>query len=67
MQSGFRSGYGCITATLKVLHDVSIALNSKQYCVAIFIDLDKAFDMVDHAIIVEYLAWFANYLKECSV
>ena len=28
MQSGFRSGYGCDTATLKVLNDVTIALDS---------------------------------------
>ena len=77
MQSGFRSGYGCVTATLKVLNDVTIALDSKQYCAAIFIDLAKAFDTVDHYILVGRLrsigvsegslAWFANYLKECSV
>ena len=28
MQSGFRSGYGCVTATLKVLNDVTIALDN---------------------------------------
>jgi hypothetical protein len=46
MQSGFHSGYGsgygCVTATLKVLNHVTIALNSKQCCAAIFIDLAKA-------------------------
>jgi hypothetical protein len=26
--SGFRSGYGCVTATLKVLNDVTISLGS---------------------------------------
>ena len=26
MQSGFRSGYGCVTATLKVLNDITIPL-----------------------------------------
>ena len=36
MQSGFPSGYGCVTATLKVLNDVTIALDSKQYCAAIY-------------------------------
>jgi hypothetical protein len=41
MQSGFRSGYGCVTVTLKVLNDVTIALDSKQYCADIFIDLAK--------------------------
>ena len=38
-QSGFRSGYGCVTATLIVLNEATIALDSKQYCAAIFIDL----------------------------
>ena len=74
MQSGFRSEYGCVTATLKVLNDVTIALHSKQCCAAIFIDLAKAFDTVDHSILVGRLrrigvsegslAWFANYLSE---
>jgi hypothetical protein len=49
MQSGFRSGYGCVTATLKVLNDVTIALDSKQCCDPIFIDLAKAYDTVDHS------------------
>jgi hypothetical protein len=55
MQSVFRSGYGCVTATLKVLNDVTIALDSTQCCAAIFIDLAKAFDMVDHSILVGWL------------
>ena len=73
MQSGFRSGYGCVTATLKVLNDVTIALDSKQYC-AILINLAKAFDTVDNSILVGrlrsiavsegFLAWFANYLSQ---
>jgi hypothetical protein len=29
-QSAFCSGYGCVTATLKVLTDVTIAVDSKQ-------------------------------------
>ena len=52
MQSGFCSGYGCVTATLKVLNDVTISLDCKQCCTAIFINLAKAFDTVDHSILV---------------
>ena len=48
MQSGLRSGYGCVTTTL-------IALNSKQCCAAIFIDLAKSFDWVGHSILVGWL------------
>ena len=74
VQSGFHSGYGCVTATLKVLNDVTIALDSKQCCAAIFIDLAKAFDKVDLSILVGRLrsfgvsegslAWFANYFSQ---
>jgi hypothetical protein len=54
MQSGFHSGNGCVTATFKVLNEVTIALDFKQCFAAIFIDLAKAFDMVDHSILVGY-------------
>jgi hypothetical protein len=74
MQSDFRSGYGCVIATLKVLNDIAIALDSKQYCSAIFIDLAKGFDMINHSILVGWLrtigvsegslAWFPNYLSQ---
>ena len=77
MQSAFRSGYGCVTATLKVFNDVNITLDSKKYCAAIFIDLGKAFDTVDHSILVGRirsigfsegsLAWFANFLSNSAV
>ena len=55
MQSGFRSGYGCVTVTLKVLNYVTIAFDFRQCCADIFIDLDKAFDIVDHSILVGLL------------
>jgi hypothetical protein len=77
MQSFFHSGYGCATATLTVLNDVTIALNSTQCYAAIFIDLAKALDTVDHSILVGLLrsigvsegslAWFANYLSKSAV
>jgi hypothetical protein len=50
-----KSGYGCVTATLKVLNDVTIPLDSKQCCTAIFIDSAKASDMVGHSILVGQL------------
>ena len=55
MQSGFHSGYGCATATLNVLNYVTIALDSKQCCAAIFIDSAKDFDTVDDSILVDWL------------
>ena len=59
---------------LKVLNDVTIAFDSKQCCAAIFIELAKAFDTVDHSILVgrqrgigvseRSSDWFANYLSQ---
>lgn len=75
-QSGFRPGHGCITATLKVLNDIALALDNKMSCAAVFIDLAKAFDTVDHSILSNKLAdigirnnslgWFTNYLSDRS-
>jgi hypothetical protein len=74
IQSGFCSGYGCVTATLKALNDVTIVFDSRQCCAAISIDLAKAFDTVEYSILVGllrsigvsegFLAWFAKYLSQ---
>ena len=44
-----------VMETLKVLNDVTIALDSKQCCAAIFIDLAKVYDTVHHSILVDRL------------
>jgi len=70
MQSGFRAGHGCTSATLKVLNDIITAIDERKHCAAVFIDLAKAFDSVNHSILIgklkglglsnECLAWFLN-------
>lgn len=56
MQSGFRAGHGCTSAMLKVLNDILTAIDKKHYCAAVFIDLAKAFDSVNHHILIGRLA-----------
>lgn len=34
------------------LHDIINALDRKQYCVALFVDLSKAFDYIDHKLLL---------------
>lgn len=52
VQSGFRSGYGCVTA---ILNDITSALDAKQHRAAIFIDLTKVFVSVEHSILLNRL------------
>uniref|UniRef100_A0A8L0DUW8 Reverse transcriptase domain-containing protein n=1 Tax=Oncorhynchus mykiss TaxID=8022 RepID=A0A8L0DUW8_ONCMY len=74
MQSGFRAGHGCTSANLKFLKDILTAIDKRHYCAAVFIDLAKAFDSVNHHILIgrldslgfsnDCLAWFTNYFSD---
>ena len=71
-QSGFRPGHSTVSAAPRVLHDIASAFDNKQDCAALFIDLTKAFDTVDHSrrikrlnaigFVVKSLNWFENDL-----
>ena len=59
--------------SLKVLDDIITTMDNKQVCIAAFIDLAKAFDSVDHDILLHRLAsiglsnsccnWFASNIN----
>ena len=59
---------------LKVLNDIITAIDKRQYCAAVFMDLAKAFDSVKHCILIsrlnsfgysnDCLAWFTNYFSD---
>jgi len=40
-----------ITAVTKVINDILVALDRKQFCASLFLDLSKAFDTVDNAVL----------------
>ncbi len=46
-QSGFRFNYSTTTALLKLINDVFSAADDGKLIGAIFLDLSKAFDLVD--------------------
>jgi len=79
-QSGFRSNHSTTTALLKFTNDVFSASDNGKLTGAIFLDLTKAFDLVDHYLLLDKLyaigfskntiLWFNSYLhnrKQCVV
>ena len=73
-QYGFRKGHGTVHPIIKFLDKIYTALNNKnsEYTLGIFLDLKKAFDTVDHKILLQKMEhygfrgisnhWFKNYL-----
>ncbi|RUA05525.1 MAG: hypothetical protein DSY43_04445 [Gammaproteobacteria bacterium] len=80
-QSGFRSLHSTLTALLEATNDWSVNIDKGFLNGVIFIDLRKAFDTIDHKIIMHKLSiygvdsstlkWFESYLEnrnqKCSV
>ena len=75
-QSGFRTLHSTAIALLKCTDDWYSGLYVGKYVGVIFVDLRKAFDTVDHQILIQKLAlygfqsselvWFKSYLSNCS-
>ena len=71
-QFGFRSNHSTNYALLLITDKIQRAIENKEYACGIFLDLKKAFDTVDHKILLkkmEYYGvrgltnqWFSSYL-----
>ena len=76
LQSGFRRLHSCQTALTKVVDNWLTAMNNNDIVGTVFLDLSKAFDLVDHNILIQKLksykfspsaiAWFESYLSNRS-
>lgn len=72
-QFGFRKNTSTELALVELVDKVTSAMDKKQYTLGVFLDLAKAFDTVDHNILLSKLtyyglsgssvAWFKSYLS----
>ena len=73
-QSGFREGHSCQTAFIWLTDEWSKDIDTGKIIGSVFVDLKKAFDLVDHEILLhklklhnfstKSLAMFKSYLTE---
>ena len=54
-QHGFRSGHSCLSALLDVFDDLMHMLSSDTTVDMIYLDFSKAFDKVDHGVLLHKL------------
>ena len=73
IQHGFLHGRSCTTQLLSTLHDIGQLLDNNIQTDVLFLDFAKAFDSVDHTILLQKLQgygvsgnlynWFSDYLS----
>ena len=79
-QGGFRKGFSTMSTIAKVTDDIYAAMNNSKLTLAVFIDFKKAFDTLNHAILLKKLTklgltnnavkWIQNYLSsrtQCTI
>ena len=76
LQFGFRSKHSTTHALIEITENIRKALDDNEYACGIFIDLQKAFDTVNHSILIDKLYhygirgvgndWFKSYLSNRS-
>jgi hypothetical protein len=75
-QFGFRSNHSTSHALISITEMIRVAVDSGSFACGVFIDLQKAFDTVDHKILIKKLNyygirgiannWFSSYIKDRS-
>ena len=60
-QSGFRPGHSCSTATMKVIDDIRSSFDMEFITLLCLLDFSKAFDSVDHELLVYKLKYYFGF------
>ena len=76
-QYGFRSKHSCENAISELIGQIVKGHERQEHTAAIFLDLSKAFDTLDHELLLKKLEiygirgtaldWFSSYLMDCSM
>ena len=68
-QFGFRKGHSTYYALIKLIDSIYDSFNQNKYTLEVFTDLSKAFDTIDHNILIDKLNLYGiknNSLKRFS-
>ena len=76
-QYGFRSGHSCQNAVTELIGNIQKNLEENKTSIGVFIDLSKAFDTLDHKLLLKKLeiygirgtalSWFKSYLENRTI
>jgi len=74
LQFGFRKNHSTNHAIISIIQKIQDSIQNNRFSIGVFIDLQKAFDTVNHSILLEKLdhygisgisnTWFRSYLTE---
>ena len=72
-QFGFQSKHSTLHPLMHITKFITEAMNNNEFAVALYLDLQKAFDLINHDILIQklskigikgvYLDWFISYLN----
>ena len=75
-QFGFRKSYSTEHALMSITEQIKSNFRKKSFSCGVFVDLEKAFDTVNHSILIsklkyyglkdQSLSWFTSYLNNRS-